>query len=406
MPKNDKKPQNNTADSIQKTIEQRVDDFHYQIGQGSLFTKEEEAKAGVSDKTRSIEGSLAEAEQLLDTILSDNKKRWVEIYRVLCDVRDSEAYKSAFGSFSGWLQNYAKRSNTSAQILWKYYRCGNYYQKIEEVQKQKEHRLDLKAEDLSPDNMVLIGKITKNDPQRGGALAMKTVRGELGRKGLQAMWNREKMERKHRGEKMTCINGYDSYENGNSASSSARMTAGQIVSALCSDYLWLPGIVTPRPPYCRNTYLCIPEFPVRTAEKTRHLDLLIAENLTAPTADANFQVTLHGIEIKVDRYDLERDDKMQEYPQFVDLFWLAIPEGDDELYAAASDLLQDNPGWGLLLITSSGSAKVAQKADKSLTPTAGLLTKDTLMTFVNKANIPDRQAVAEDNDKEEIPDAN
>lgn len=377
-----------TIDS--RTLEQRVGDLRYQAGQGSLFTAEEERKSGIA---KNDDGTLVEAERILDAILSDNKKRWVEIYQVLCSVRDSEAYKSACSSFTGWVNHYAKKSHISAQILWKYYSCGNYYRRISEAQKERGRSLNLQAEDLSPDNMILIGKITKNDPEKGGELAIKTVRGELGRTGLQAMWKREKMERKHRGEKMTRINGYDTYDNHDGAgdkeaSQPPRMQARQIVSALCSNSLWLPEQVVPRPPYCRNTYLCIPEFPVRTAGKTRHIDLLVAENLTVPASDANYRVVLHGIEIKVDRYDLERDNKMQEYLDFVDVFWLAIPDGDDELYAAAADLLQDNQAWGLLVIESDGDVKVSKRADTK----PGLLVKDTLMTIVNRATIKDNLA--------------
>lgn len=87
---------------------------------------------------------------------------------------------------------------------------------------------------------------------------------------------------------------------------------------------------------------------------------MIAENISVPPHTDN-QVNLIGVEIKVDVNDLKNDCKMQEYTDFVDQFYLAVPDEQDIVNAALSIILDS---WGLITISKDGQIKVLQTADK------------------------------------------
>lgn len=52
---------------------------------------------------------------------------------------------------------------------------------------------------------------------------------------------------------------------------------------------------------------------------------------------------------------------MQEYTDFVDQFYLAVPDEEDIVNAALSIKLDT---WGLIIISKDGQIKVLQTADK------------------------------------------
>ena len=97
-----------------------------------------------------------------------------------------------------------------------------------------------------------------------------------------------------------------------------------------------------------------------TSRHSRRLDALIAENISVPP-HADTPVNLIGVEIKVDVNDLKSDCKMQEYTDFVDQFYLAVPNEKDIVNAALSIILDS---WGLITVSKDGQIKVLQTADK------------------------------------------
>lgn len=111
-----------------------------------------------------------------------------------------------------------------------------------------------------------------------------------------------------------------------------------------------------------STYRVFEEFAIDpgTSRHSRRLDALIAENISVPPHTDN-QVNLIGVEIKVDVNDLKNDCKMQEYTDFVDQFYLAVPDEEDIVNAALSIKLDT---WGLIIVSKDGQIKVLQTADK------------------------------------------
>lgn len=155
-----------------------------------------------------------------------------------------------------------------------------------------------------------------------------------------------------------------------------KITAADIILALQSSNwlfeqaitnpVWEKVITDPRNPvrknYIKEKYRVFEEFAIDpgTSCHSRRLDALIAENISVP-ARADNPVNLIGVEIKVDINDLKNDCKMQEYTDFVDQFYLAVPDEQDIVNAALSIILDS---WGLITISKDGQIKVLQTADK------------------------------------------
>lgn len=109
-------------------------------------------------------------------------------------------------------------------------------------------------------------------------------------------------------------------------------------------------------------YKALTELAVRpgTSKSARRIDIAVIEDITNSTIQGNHDITVHGIEIKISKWDLLNDTKMQEYADYCDYFWLAIPE---ELTDDAIDYVLDD--WGILVYhrnkNGSGELRCFQK---------------------------------------------
>lgn len=363
------------------SIKEHIQKFYDSLVQTSLFDDTENT---VSDEIRREKEmqqkrqQLDDAESILTSIVAESKTSWVETYHVLQAVDEYHLFEATHKSFSAWLIAYGKKSGISTPRLWNYLKAGRYYDNLAKAREKRGSRLNIEPSVISPDNIAYIKKIAGNDEKKATSLLRQTANGTLGRTQLKKIWKADRSEKESAGKKAVLKNGHDSLETVVTASS---MTAGDIIVAL-DNQAWLPDIIPSKPPYCLQQYLCMPEFPVRTPDTTRHLDCLIAENLTIDAANTNFKCRLHGIEIKISVADLNRDMKMQEYMPFVDDFYLAVPADNYELIVAALERAE-NERCGLLLINDDHSVEIKKKA----IPTGSELREETLMTIVNRTKI-------------------
>ena len=86
---------------------------------------------------------------------------------------------------------------------------------------------------------------------------------------------------------------------------------------------------------------------------------MIAETVTSTEKDS---VVLRGIEIKVDKNDLEGDHKMAEYTDFCDYFYVAIPADNQLLREATESIIR--PAWGIITVSKNGKIDVIKEAEK------------------------------------------
>ena len=86
--------------------------------------------------------------------------------------------------------------------------------------------------------------------------------------------------------------------------------------------------------------------------QTRRLDVLVAENLTETNRNS---VALRGIAIKNSKYELAIDVNSAEFMEFVDYYYIAVPDSP-EMIEAAQAVKQS--GWGVITMDRSGKIRV------------------------------------------------
>ena len=86
--------------------------------------------------------------------------------------------------------------------------------------------------------------------------------------------------------------------------------------------------------------------------QTRRLDVLVAENLTETNRNS---VALRGIAIKNSKYELAIDVNSAEFIEFVDYFYIAVPD-NPEMIETAQTVKQS--GWGVIAMDPSGRIRV------------------------------------------------
>jgi hypothetical protein len=82
------------------------------------------------------------------------------------------------------------------------------------------------------------------------------------------------------------------------------------------------------------------------------LDVLVAENLTETNRNS---VALRGIAIKNSKYELAIDVNSAEFIEFVDYFYIAVPD-NPEMIETAQTVKQS--GWGVIAMDPSGRIRV------------------------------------------------
>ena len=152
-----------------------------------------------------------------------------------------------------------------------------------------------------------------------------------------------------------------------------KITAIDIVAALEINRDWIGEAVEKQgrvPKYKVFTEFGIDSPGTRNA---RRIDALVAETVTTGHAR---RVQLHGIEIKVSRSDLLHDEKMAEYTQYVDDFWIAIPQ-----YLVDDAVALALPEWGIMTIDKD-QLEVVRSASKNTE--YGIFRENTLSEVVYK----------------------
>lgn len=323
-------------------------------------------------------------EKELQDLLQSDKKSWVQIYRLMDQVDSNRLYEGSYRSYTAWVNHLSEVCQVHVSVLWKRQKAGKYYAAYQKRSEEAGKRIR-KLEDISisPDNLELIEKIAGNNIDIADDLIDQVIKGELGRSQLKNAWTAVKADRLSKGEypvrktrhdkerigrvidgdvesdessmvDMTdMVNTADLQNKFVAQSNVPAITAMDIILALEKDSHWFCNQefhkerdASQTNPYITEKYQVFPEFAVRTGS-TRHarrVDALILENITAGQDDA---VTIHGIEIKISKSDLLQDTKMAEYRDFVDVFWLAVPES---LQTEAESVLA--AGWGLVVVGS------------------------------------------------------
>lgn len=316
--------------------------------------------------------ALNDIEGQLGQYLAADKKNWIQTYLLMSEVQEKELYVVNYRSFTKWVNHLADSLSIHVSTLWARLKAGKNYAEYASRAREHGHIVpQIEEIDVSPDSLNLCAKVAGKNAAEMDKLVEQVVSGNLTRENLR----QAAKARKAAGEfvarsRFDCVQAKDRTE------MEEKITAADIILALQSSSwlfsqstdnpIWEKVITDPRESvkktYIKEKYRVFEEFPVNsgTSRHSRRLDALIAENISVP-ARADNPVNLIGVEIKVDSNDLKNDCKMQEYTDFVDQFYLAVPDEQDIVNAALSIILDS---WGLITISKDGQIKVLQTADK------------------------------------------
>lgn len=314
------------------------------------------------ENTRNTETStlkLKLIEEELAGYVKADKKNWVRIYRLMSEVEEKELYKEREDtkSFTAWVNWIGDYLGVHVSLLWARLKAGRTYEEYEKRAAEQGRRVAQMEElDVSPESISLCEKVAGRNAEEMDNLIEKVVAGDLTREDLR---DAAKAKRASGGTMPTSR--HDRIDASERTEKAARVTAPDIVMALRKSS-WLS--VAREDEYFKHVYKAFTEFriPSGTSRDVRRIDMMIVETLTTTEMD---DIVLRGIEIKVDKTDLLKDHKMQEYTAFCDYFYIGIPAEDQEVLDTAESVRL--PAWGILTVSKAGEITVVHEA-KKLTP--------------------------------------
>lgn len=291
---------------------------------------------------------LSTIEKEIQTVIEADKASWIRIYQLMSEVESEKLYENTYSSYTQWVNKIAENMHIHVSLLWRRKKAGAFYSEyLKRMQARGKEVSFNDLEHVSPDNLVLAERIAGNNTAVADQLIEKIQQGELKRKDLSSALAAAKRCRAEKGIPDP-INGYDKKKQQKTSEVSGtkpdqkKITALDITAALEIYRHWIgePVEKQGRAP----KYKVFTEFGVDSpgTRNARRIDALVAETLTTKHPR---QIKLHGIEIKVSRSDLEHDDKMSEYTQYIDYFWIAVPP---YLITDAQNLIL--PEWGILAV--------------------------------------------------------
>ena len=313
--------------------------------------------------------------ELIESVRRD-QVTWQRCYELVHQVEEGELYEEeGLKNLTAWINSMADTIGCHVSLLWARLKAGKTYEEYEQRAKAA-GRVVPKLADIavSPDTLKLCATVAGSDAVALDHLIDKAIAGSLSRKELRiaAKAKRDRdptAETRHTAEADRAAR-----QTGKPEPQKPALTAAEIVLALQTSQDWI-GKPDERK-YIDRKYHVFTEFRADTGSSraARRFDVLAIETLTVPERDA---VRLHGVEIKVSKEDLKHDHKMEEYVDFCDAFWLAVPDMPEMLEVVESYRL---PAWGVLAISSEGALRVVHAA--ALAP--GLMRDKTLAAAIIK----------------------
>ena len=310
----------------------------------------------IEQKDQTDQEDLRQIEAELTDVLDKEKRNWTKIYELMSRVEQEKLYeqKENCKSFTQWVNMLAKDLHVHASGLWAKLKAGRTYAAYAE-RAEKRGMIAQRAEDVavSVDTINLCATIAGKSVERQDSLLDRAIRGELSRQDLREAARAKSAESARKYEK-GLFNSEKKEEvqkvqNQQNPEEQQGITAADIIVALKSSS-WIEYVEKSfeRDEYITKVRKLYAEFPVYTgtSRSARRMDAVILENISARERD---EIVIRGVEIKVSVSDLMHDEKMTEYTDFCDLFYIAIPAGDDELKRAVQAVML--PEWGLIEVS-------------------------------------------------------
>lgn len=322
-------------------------------------------------------------EENLSELIIKDKHNWVKVYLLLKEVEEKALWQGDYHSFTAWLKSFCLENKIHESVLWNRRRAGKVYEEyiINNTNSDTKPK-PLEEISVPMESLVLIDQIIKNSSSTSEISYLVETKNNLIEKALNGELNREDLRQAYKTckilkekNKNNVINNESNKENRKKVKS--KITALDIVTVL-NNPLWIQELEVRdkqvkfyKPFIEKEKYKAYTEFPVYTGSShlSRRIDILIVENLTPQYV---WDLTFHGIEIKVNKNDLLNDCKYTEYADFVDFMWLAIPY---ELLDIALETKFTECG---IIVIQNNKAEIIEKST-SLNPSRKKETMNTLL---------------------------
>ena len=324
--------------------------------------------------------NLVDIEKQLIELFISERKNWVSIYLLLKIVDEEILWRGNYNSYTQWIKEFAVRSKVHESSIWHIKKMGAVYEKYSKKMEAKGMKVDdIKNTKVSANNLVVLEKISKYSPERTEELVEKIFKKEITKNDLEEIY---------RAVRPSKINN----ENNNSIAFKTdgeirtekiknNIKASTILSTLYEYENWLGQKKVRK--YFKSSYeqdkiQCFSEFPVYTGstKKSRRIDFLAVENMTTENL---WELNIHGIEIKVTESDFINDEKYTEYTEFVEYFYLAVPEELKDI--ALKNKFKD---CGLIVISKDKTNKFIAKVIEAPARLNPLRREDTLTSIALK----------------------
>lgn len=326
--------------------------------------------------------NLKEIENKLEILMKIEKKNWADFYLLIKQVETEELWRGTYNSFTQWVKDFAVRTKTHESTIWYKKKAGEVYEKYAEIRKKKGLEVEeIQNSKVSINSLVILDKIDKYSSDKTEELVEKIFNKEITRNNLQDIYKAVRPNTEVK-EKINSIYAHKTDDEIRAEKIEESIKSSNILSTLYG-IEWL-GKKKERK-YFKSSYeqekvQCFSEFPLftGTTRHSRRIDFLCVENMTTENL---WEINIHGIEIKVNEYDLLNDEKYTEYTEFVDFFYLAVSEELEEI--AINNIFK---GCGLIVVYKDKEnsnrfiPKIIKKPNK-LTP---LRREDTLTSITLK----------------------
>lgn len=118
---------------------------------------------------------------------------WGIIYETMRDVETTQSYYPEYDTFTKWVKSYAKEMSVNISLLWNRYKAGKIYSAyLERARKRDIFPPAVTEVKISPDNLITIDKIARDDTDYADELIEGVLSGNITRSNLNAMWKNKK----------------------------------------------------------------------------------------------------------------------------------------------------------------------------------------------------------------------
>ena len=310
-----------------------------------------------------VEPNRQEIEEQLSQIVTIESRSWTAVYLLMKKVQDDKLYLPEYKSFEAWVNDLSKKTMMHVSNLWQYLDAGRFYDSYA-TNAIKRGVVVPTIENLClPAGTVgTIMDIMKGNPDLKSAdsLVHKVLAGNATRYDFKDAKRRaeKEMETKELSGKRTRTSSPRSRNTGEMKKKPKfPVTAKDIFATIKTSNDWFNHTgctreLSRKSRKQEHKYFVDGEVAAHTGginDSARRIDAVAVENYSVRFPS---DLTVRGIEIKVNRNDLLTDHKMAEYTDFVDYFYIAVPDFlvDDALSVCL-------PEWGILSISLDTGCK-------------------------------------------------